>query len=100
MALAPAGNDRLLTIREVSDLTRLSVGTLYRFVSEQRIPVVHLSRRCIRFRLSDLHRWIEEHTQDACQDSSIDRMYRGADDQSDQGRFVSKHSKLANQEKI
>jgi excisionase family DNA binding protein len=52
-------HDRLLTINEVSEMTRLAVGTLYRLVSEKRIPVVHLSRRCLRFRLSDLNRWIE-----------------------------------------
>ncbi len=65
MALAHDETDRLLTIKEVSELTQLAVGSLYRLSSEQRIPTVHLSRRCIRFRLSDLRRWIEEHTQDA-----------------------------------
>jgi excisionase family DNA binding protein len=52
-------SDRLLTIHEVSALTRLAVGTLYHFVSDGRIPVIHLSRRCIRFRLSDLEHWID-----------------------------------------
>ena len=64
MTLDRTGNDRLLTIKEVSELTQLAVGTLYRLSSEQRIPTVHLSRRCIRFRLSDLQRWIENHMQD------------------------------------
>jgi excisionase family DNA binding protein len=52
--------DRLLTIHEVSRLTGLSVGTLYHFVSQRRIPVVRLSRRCIRFRMSELQRWWDE----------------------------------------
>ena len=52
-------DDRLLTIQELSTLIQLSVGTLYRLSSEGRIPTVHLSPRCIRFRLSDLRRWIE-----------------------------------------
>ena len=52
-------DDRLLTIKELSELTQLAVGTLYRLSSEGRIPTVHLSARCIRFRLSDLRRWIE-----------------------------------------
>jgi excisionase family DNA binding protein len=55
--------DRLLTIREVSALTNLSVGTLYHFVSAKRITVVRLSKRCIRFRYSDLLTWIETHTE-------------------------------------
>jgi excisionase family DNA binding protein len=55
--------ERLLRIQEVSELTGLSVGTLYHFVSAKKIPVVRLSRRCIRFRLSDLQVWLEDLTQ-------------------------------------
>ena len=57
--------ERLLTINEVADLTGLAVGTLYHFVSQKRIPVVRLSRRCIRFRQSDLSDWIQTLTQGA-----------------------------------
>jgi excisionase family DNA binding protein len=56
--------DRLLTIQEVAALTGLSVGTLYHFVSQKRIPVVRLSKRCIRFRYSDLLDWIQTLTQE------------------------------------
>jgi excisionase family DNA binding protein len=56
-------SERLLTIKEVSELTGLAVGTLYHFVSQQRIPVVRLSKRCIRFRYSDLLDWIQTFTQ-------------------------------------
>lgn len=59
--------DRLLRIGEVSQLTGLSVGTLYHFVSEKRIPVVRLSRRCIRFRLSEIWKWCDELSQKAVQ---------------------------------
>jgi excisionase family DNA binding protein len=59
----PLGRDRLLTIREAAELTGLAVGTLYHFVSAKRIPVVRLSRRCIRFRHSDLINWIERLTE-------------------------------------
>lgn len=57
--------ERLLTIQEVSEWTGLAVGTLYHFVSQQRIPVVRLSRRCIRFRYSDLVLWISSLTQNS-----------------------------------
>jgi excisionase family DNA binding protein len=56
--------ERLLRIQEVSELTGLAVGTLYHFVSAKNIPVVRLSRRCIRFRFSDLQVWFEERTQE------------------------------------
>jgi excisionase family DNA binding protein len=57
--------DRLLTIREVATLTGLQVSSLYHVVSQGRIPVVRLSKRCIRFRYSDLLKWIETHTEKA-----------------------------------
>jgi excisionase family DNA binding protein len=52
-------SDRLLTIKETALLTGLSVGTLYHFVSKAKIPVVRISRRCVRFRQSDLCDWID-----------------------------------------
>lgn len=50
----------LLTIEEVAELTGFSVGTLYDWVSEARIPVLRFSARCIRFRRSDLDAWLEQ----------------------------------------
>lgn len=55
--------DRLLTIKELSELTGLKVGTLYHLVSAKRVPVVRISRRCIRFRRSSLETWFEQLTQ-------------------------------------
>ena len=52
--------ERLLTIHEVSELTGLAVGSIYHMVSQKRIPLVRLSRRCIRFRLTDLIGWLDE----------------------------------------
>jgi len=54
------GNERLLKIDEVSLLTGLTIGTLRHYCSQDRIPVVRLSKRCVRFRLSALLRWFEE----------------------------------------
>ena len=55
--------DRLLTIQEVAAFTGLQVSSLYHVVSQGRIPVVRLSKRCIRFRYSDLLEWIENLTE-------------------------------------
>jgi excisionase family DNA binding protein len=52
--------EALLTINEVSELTQLSVGTLYHWISQQRIPVVHISSRCVRFRQADIEQWLAE----------------------------------------
>jgi excisionase family DNA binding protein len=51
--------ERLLTIKEVAQITGLKVGSLYHLVSQKRIPVIRLSRRCVRFRLSDLQAWFD-----------------------------------------
>jgi excisionase family DNA binding protein len=59
--------DSLLDVQEVARMTGLAVGTIYHLVSERRIPVVRISRRCLRFRQSDLARWFDELT-DAAKD--------------------------------
>jgi excisionase family DNA binding protein len=56
-------DDRLLTIKEVSKLTGLAVGTLYHLAAEGRIPATRLSRRCLRFRLSALKKWLDDSSQ-------------------------------------
>ncbi len=58
--LADGGEDRLLTIREVSEITGLAVGSLYHLASQGRIPTTRLSKRCLRFRRSALMRWCDE----------------------------------------
>lgn len=52
-------HSRLLTVAEVAALTRLAPGSIYHLISAKRIPVIRLSRRCVRFRLSDLQAWLE-----------------------------------------
>jgi excisionase family DNA binding protein len=58
--VASDADNSLMDIMSVSVLTGLSVGTLYHWVSQQRIPVVRLSARCVRFRRSDIDAWISE----------------------------------------
>jgi excisionase family DNA binding protein len=55
--------NRLLKIDEVANMTGLAKGSIYHLVSQKRIPVVRLSKRCIRFRQSDLSDWIQTLTQ-------------------------------------
>lgn len=52
--------DRLLTLKEVAQLTGLKVSSLYHFTAQNRIPTIRLSRRCLRVRLSALHAWWDE----------------------------------------
>jgi excisionase family DNA binding protein len=50
----------LLTVREVAALSGFSEGTLRHWISQRRIPVIRISARCVRFRLSDIEQWIAE----------------------------------------
>ena len=65
--------DRLLRIGEAADYLGIAIGTLYHWVSEERIPVVRISPRAIRFRLSDLSDWAERMTVMARVDSNHSR---------------------------
>jgi excisionase family DNA binding protein len=49
----------LLTAKETAELLRISLGTLYHWVSQGRIQPTRFSSRCIRFRYVDLIDWIE-----------------------------------------
>jgi excisionase family DNA binding protein len=49
----------LLDVREVSELTGLSMGTLYHFISQRRIPFIRISSRCVRFRRKDIDKWLD-----------------------------------------
>lgn len=53
--------DGLLNIQELASWLGMSVGTLYHLVSQQRLPVVRISARCIRFRRREIEGWITAH---------------------------------------
>ena len=53
--------DRLLTRKEVQELTGLPRSNIYRYMEQGTFPApVHLSRRVVRWRESDLMAWIED----------------------------------------
>lgn len=52
-------DDELLTIREVAEILKLAVGSVYHLVSQNRIPHLHLSKRCLRFRRGSIQAWIK-----------------------------------------
>ena len=57
----PSSFLHLLTPSEVAEITGLSIETLAQWRSQRRgIPFVKVSRNCVRYRQSDLDRWLEE----------------------------------------
>jgi excisionase family DNA binding protein len=61
IARPPSSFLHLLTPSEVAEITGLSIETLAQWRSQRRgIPFVKVSRNCVRYRQSDLDRWLEE----------------------------------------
>jgi excisionase family DNA binding protein len=57
--------EKLLKIAEAAELLRLAPGTIYHLISRRSIPCVKLSKRCVRFRQSELEQWISSHSQNS-----------------------------------
>jgi excisionase family DNA binding protein len=53
-------SEALLTYEELRRLLHLPLGTLYALVHDQRIPHLRLGKRLVRFRVSDVERWLAE----------------------------------------
>lgn len=53
--------DKLLNIKEVAVLSGLNVTTLRQWSSEGKLPVpaIRLSRKAVRYRLSDVEKWFK-----------------------------------------
>jgi PTS system nitrogen regulatory IIA component len=50
---------KLMTIRDVAEFLRLSEQTIQRYVLNREIPC-HKIKKVIRFRLSEIEKWIDE----------------------------------------
>lgn len=48
---------KLIDINELSELTGISVSTLYSWVSQKRIPHIKIGRM-VRFRMDEIDRWL------------------------------------------
>jgi excisionase family DNA binding protein len=54
--------DRLWTVVEAAQYLNLTPGSLYHLISQQRIPVIRISARCVRFSRRALLDWVEHLT--------------------------------------
>jgi excisionase family DNA binding protein len=52
--------DKLLNKKEVASLLGVSVKAIDKWVGEQRIPFLRLSRKCIRFRPSEIQSYLNK----------------------------------------
>ena len=53
--------ERLLDVDEVAEVLQVSPTTVRRRVMEGSLPAVRLSSQCLRFRESDIRRYIARH---------------------------------------
>ena len=53
----------ILTVRETAKLLKISEATIYRMVEKKEIPYIRVGEKIIRFRRSDIDRWLSDSTQ-------------------------------------
>lgn len=63
--------ERLLTPMEVSELTSLRLSTIYALSYRKRLPTIKLGNR-LRFRFSDVEKWIKQGERPALRDQGVD----------------------------
>jgi len=59
--MADYEGERWMNIREAALYTGLSVGFFRKAVREKRVPFARAGSKALRFRRSDLDRWLESH---------------------------------------
>ena len=62
--------ERLLNIDEVSKLLGVEVSTIYSWTSKKKIPFIRLSGKLVRFRESEIQKWLEERSVDPGQQAA------------------------------
>ena len=54
--------EKLLTIRELAERLNIAEGTAYHWLSEGRLRCVRFSKRCVRFRETDVQELLDKLT--------------------------------------
>ena len=52
--------EQLLTVAELSAITKIAKSTLYDWVHQEFIPCIKVSG-CVRFRASEVKTWLDQH---------------------------------------
>ena len=55
----------LISVKEASELTKLSIGTVYSYIYNKRIPYVKVGERKVVFDQDELQKWVEARKQKA-----------------------------------
>jgi excisionase family DNA binding protein len=52
--------DRLLTVRELAERLRVTPTCVYRWLADGSLPAIRFSKRCVRFRESDVQQLLDQ----------------------------------------
>jgi len=52
--------EKLLKANEVATMLGVNKLSVYHYVHEKHLPAVRISKKCLRFRRSDVLEWIEQ----------------------------------------
>jgi len=55
--------DNLIKVAEVAERLGITKMGVYGMVFKNKIPAVKISKRCLRFRYSDIEEWLEKKSQ-------------------------------------
>jgi len=55
--------NKLLTIKQVSEIVGFKISTIYKFISKNDFPAPIKIGRSSRWKFHDIQKWIEEKTQ-------------------------------------
>jgi excisionase family DNA binding protein len=67
--------EKLLTIRELAERLNIAEGTAYHWLSEGRLKCVRFSKRCVRFRESDVQELLQQLTDAGRNTSANEQSY-------------------------
>ncbi|MFN3481043.1 MAG: helix-turn-helix transcriptional regulator [Thermodesulfovibrionales bacterium] len=56
--------ERLLTVEEVAEMLGIKRHSVYHLVFHKRIPCLKISKGCLRFRKSDIEKWLKTKEQE------------------------------------
>ena len=51
-------NDQLLTVKQIADYLQINPMTVYKWISQGRIPCIKLSGHLVRFDLEKVKKWL------------------------------------------
>lgn len=55
---------KLWNVREVAEYLHLASGSIYHLLSQNRLPCIRISARCVRFDPRQIEAWVAQRTEE------------------------------------